>query len=87
MVYRVENLMDSFRHVPHATSIKCVRLTKMICRSSLPIIYIIPAKLQLVYYFRVRVMMFNVTFNTISIISWRTVLFMEETEVPVVHLA
>jgi len=32
--------------------------------------------------FRVRVMVFNVTFNNISVISWRSVLLMEETEVP-----
>jgi hypothetical protein len=30
----------------------------------------------------VRVMMFNATFNNISIISWRSVLFVEETGVP-----
>jgi len=30
----------------------------------------------------VRVMMFNVTFNNISVISWRSVLLVEETEVP-----
>ena len=69
------------------TSRKCVRLKKHIYRSGLLITYSILAKLQLVWYFRVRVMMFNATLNTISIISWRTVLFMEETEVPVIHLA
>ena len=31
---------------------------------------------------RVRVMVFNTTFNTISFISWRSVLLMEETWVP-----
>jgi hypothetical protein len=31
---------------------------------------------------RVRVMVFNVTFNNISIISWRLVLLVEETGVP-----
>jgi hypothetical protein len=30
-----------------------------------------------------RVMVFNVTFNNISVISWRPVLFVEETRVPV----
>ena len=30
----------------------------------------------------VRVMVFNATFNNISAISWRSVLFMEETGVP-----
>jgi len=30
---------------------------------------------------RVRVMMFNATFNNISVISWRSVLLMEENEV------
>ena len=31
--------------------------------------------------FRVRVMLFNATFNNISVISWRSVLFVEETGV------
>jgi hypothetical protein len=31
---------------------------------------------------RVRVMVFNTTFNTISVISWWRVLLMEETGVP-----
>ena len=31
----------------------------------------------------VRVMVFNVTFNNISVISWRSVLLVEETGVPV----
>ena len=31
---------------------------------------------------RVRVMVFNATFNNISVISWRSVLLMEETVVP-----
>ena len=31
---------------------------------------------------RVRGMMFNATFNNISVISWRSVLLMEETRVP-----
>ena len=30
----------------------------------------------------VRVIVFNATFNNISVISWRSVLFVEETEVP-----
>ena len=30
----------------------------------------------------VRVMVFNVTFNNISVISWRSVLFVDETGVP-----
>jgi len=33
-------------------------------------------------YFRVRVRVFNATFNNISVISWRSVLLMEETRVP-----
>jgi hypothetical protein len=33
------------------------------------------------YYYRVRVMMFNTTFNNISAISWRSVLLVEETGV------
>ena len=32
--------------------------------------------------FRIRVMVFNVTFNNISVISWWSVLLMEETGVP-----
>ena len=32
--------------------------------------------------YKVRVMMFNATFNNISAISWRSVLFVEETGVP-----
>jgi hypothetical protein len=31
---------------------------------------------------RVRFMVFNVTFNNISVISWRSVLLVEETRVP-----
>jgi hypothetical protein len=31
---------------------------------------------------RVRVMAFNATFNNISVISWQSVLMMEETGVP-----
>ena len=31
---------------------------------------------------RIRVMVFNVTFNNISVISWRSVLLVEETGVP-----
>ena len=31
---------------------------------------------------RVRVMVFNATFNNISVISWRSVLLLEETGVP-----
>ena len=33
------------------------------------------------YYYRVRVMMFNTTFNNITAISWRSVLLVEETGV------
>ena len=33
--------------------------------------------------YRVRAMVFNATFNNISIISWRSVLLVEETVVPV----
>ena len=35
-----------------------------------------------VHYFMGRVMVFNVTFNNISVISWRPVLLVEETGVP-----
>jgi hypothetical protein len=31
---------------------------------------------------RVRVMVFNATFNNISVISWQSVLLLEETRVP-----
>jgi hypothetical protein len=34
------------------------------------------------YIYRVRVMVFNATFNNISVISWRSVLLVEETRVP-----
>ena len=33
-------------------------------------------------HFMVRVMVFNATFNNISVISWRSVLLVEETGVP-----
>ena len=33
-------------------------------------------------YYRVRIMVFNSTFNNISVISWRSVLLVEETGVP-----
>ena len=32
--------------------------------------------------FRVKVMVFNATFNNISVISWRSVLLVEETGIP-----
>jgi hypothetical protein len=32
--------------------------------------------------YRVRVMVFNVTFNNISVLAWRSVLWVEETGVP-----
>jgi hypothetical protein len=32
--------------------------------------------------YRVRIMVFNATFNSISVISWQTDLLVEETEVP-----
>jgi hypothetical protein len=35
-----------------------------------------------VFSIRVRVMVFNTTFNNISVISWRSVLLVEESEVP-----
>jgi hypothetical protein len=35
-----------------------------------------------IYGVRVRVMVFNGTFNTISVISWRSVLLVEEIELP-----
>jgi hypothetical protein len=35
-----------------------------------------------VYINRVRVMVFNATFNNISVISWRSVLLVKETGVP-----
>jgi hypothetical protein len=36
----------------------------------------------LVLYARVRVMVFNATFNNISVISWRPILLVEKTGVP-----
>ena len=35
-----------------------------------------------IVYYRVRVMVFNATFNNISFISWRSVLLVEKTGVP-----
>jgi len=37
---------------------------------------------QIFYCQELWVMVFNATFNNISVISWRSVLLMEETEVP-----
>jgi len=37
---------------------------------------------DIVPFWRVRVMVFNATFNNISVISWRSVLLVEETELP-----
>ena len=36
----------------------------------------------IMYYNRVMVVVFNATFNNISVISWRSVSFVEETGVP-----
>jgi hypothetical protein len=38
--------------------------------------------LYLKYRVRARVMVFNATFSNISVISWQSVLLVEETEVP-----
>ena len=38
--------------------------------------------MKIVWYSSVRLRMLNATFNNISVISWRSVLFVEETEVP-----
>ena len=38
--------------------------------------------LSLAYYLAVKVVVFNTTFNNISVISWQSVLLMEETRVP-----
>jgi hypothetical protein len=38
--------------------------------------------LSLAYYLAVKVVVFNTTFNNISVISWQSVLLMEETGVP-----
>jgi len=38
--------------------------------------------MKILWYSSVRLRMFNATFNNISVISWRSVLFVEETEVP-----
>jgi hypothetical protein len=34
------------------------------------------------YWYRVRVMVYNTTFNNISVISWKSVLLVKETRVP-----
>ena len=39
----------------------------------------------LLFDFRVRVIVFNATFNNISVISWKSVLLVEETGVPGEH--
>jgi len=38
--------------------------------------------MHLTHKYSIKVMVFNATFNNISLISWRTVLFVEDTEVP-----
>jgi len=38
--------------------------------------------LSLLYELRVRIMLFNATFNNISVIPWQSVLLVEETGVP-----
>ena len=37
---------------------------------------------EAVFSYRVRVMVFKATFNNISVVSWRSVLLLEETRVP-----
>jgi len=57
----------------------------MIIRSLNISINIVPVVRNLKFvewYFRVMVMVFNVTFNNISAISWLSVLFVKETRVP-----
>jgi hypothetical protein len=44
--------------------------------------YIIITTITMSCKYKVRVMMFNANFNNISAISWRSVLFVEETGVP-----
>ena len=39
--------------------------------------------LENLYYYWARILMFNTTFNSISVISWRSVVLVEETEVPI----
>jgi hypothetical protein len=39
-------------------------------------------KIKMYYLYRVRVMVFNATFNNISVTSWRSVLLVEETRIP-----
>ena len=41
-----------------------------------------PLYIILLVMIRVRVMVINATFNNISVISWRSILFVEETGVP-----
>jgi hypothetical protein len=40
------------------------------------------SKKNLSTYFRIRLVMFNATFNNISVISWRSVLLVDESRVP-----
>ena len=42
----------------------------------------VPWRINLSTFKRVRFMVFNTTFNNISVISWRSALFVEETRVP-----
>ena len=47
-----------------------------------PSFLVILARIQYLLVDRVRVIMFNATFNNISVISWRSALLVEKTEVP-----
>ena len=45
----------------------------------LPTIYLVWYGKDIYYWEKVRVMVFNITFNNISVISWRSILLMEKT--------
>ena len=73
--------MDSFFH----SSLLIIILCLFVAYVKLDKIQLVPesfTKHEINQYFRVRVMVFNATFNNISIISWWSVLLVEETGVP-----
>jgi hypothetical protein len=54
-----------------------IKLTATVCRT-----VVLFKDLLILSYLRVRVMVFNATFNNISVILWQSVLLVEETGVP-----
>jgi hypothetical protein len=65
---------DKFRELLYSIYIR----NKLVFKSD---IYFLPFSLKIAR-FKVRVMVFNATFNNISIKSWRSVLLVKETGVP-----